>query len=623
MTSAVRRKLVVAGLAVGLVGPPAVAIGHDIVASSDGGKRAGTDERHLHQHGATAGHLPAVNSGNVSVVSKLAMRNVEPEKIADVGVSPDGNTAYLAAWGGKTCRYNGVHVVDIADPAKPREVSFIQAKEGSAPGEGIQAIDMTTRAFNGRLLVTNNEICKDKAGFGGMNLYDVSNPKAPTPLAEGIGDTTANGQGKKTANETHSVFAWDAGEKAYAVIVDNEEGADVDIFDITNPRKAVLAAEYDLDQTFPQIRQDAPENLNEVFLHDMVVKQIGGRQVMTASYWDGGYVNLDVTDPKAIKYLGDTDFTDPDREAAESGLEVAPEGNAHQSEFTADNRFIIGADEDFAPYALQAKNLDEGTPLSGALGSDTRSLAEGERITGQAKFVGRGCPSGDPAVPAGDGSQIAVVERGVCSFTEKLASVTAAGGYRAALVFNRQGTDACDDALTMTVAGSIPAFGVATRAEGFAIFGEPYDDAACRGGSATEASKIAVGATGDTLTFASQFDGWGYVRLFENENGKMTELDTYAIDEAHDPEKAEGFGDLSVHEVATSVKRPNRGYLSYYSGGLRVVDIEEGKLVEKARFIDQGGSNLWGVEVFQDGGKEFLAASDRDKGLYILQVDGG
>jgi hypothetical protein len=205
----------------------------------------------------------------------------------------------------------------------------------------------------------------------------------------------------------------------------------------------------------------------------------------------------------------------------------------------------------------------------------------------------------------------------------KVANVIEAGGYKAALVFNRQGTDACNDTLGMSVDGALPTFGVATRAEGFAIFGEPYDDAACRAGSATVASDIAVGATGDTLSFASQFDGWGYVRLFENENGKMTELDTYAIDEAHDQSKAEGFGDLSVHEVATSAKRANRAYLSYYSGGLRVVDVVRGKLVEKARFIDQGGSNLWGVQVFQDGGKEFLAASDRDKGLYILQVDGG
>jgi hypothetical protein len=51
----------------------------------------------------------------------------------------------------------------------------------------------------------------------------------------------------------------------------------------------------------------------------------------------------------------------------------------------------------------------------------------------------------------------------------------------------------------------------------------------------------------------------------------MTELDTYAIPEAHDADYATGFGDRSVHEVATSQH--------------------------------------------EQGGQEYVAASDRDHGL--------
>ena len=43
------------------------------------------------------------------------------------------------------------------------------------------------------------------------------------------------------------------------------------------------------------------------------------------------------------------------------GVGVAPEGNAHQAEFTGDNAFVIAADEDFSPYALTAENTT-GTP---------------------------------------------------------------------------------------------------------------------------------------------------------------------------------------------------------------------------------------------------------------------
>ena len=192
------------------------------------------------------------------------------------------------------------------------------------------------------------------------------------------------------------------------------------------------------------------------------------------------------------------------------------------------------------------------------------------------------------------------------------------------LVFNREGSDACNQTLGMSVAGDIPTFGVAPRAQGYAIFGKAgYNDAACLAGDGSVQSGIALGVTGDILTFGSYFDGWGYVRLFRNGTGKLAELDQYAIPEAHDPAYADGYGDLSVHEVATSPTQSSLAYYSYYSGGLRVTRIENGKLVEKGHLIDQGGSNLWGVDVFEDAGKEYVAASDRDKGLYVFRYTGG
>jgi PA domain-containing protein/LVIVD repeat-containing protein len=586
----------------------------------DGGVTVEDGARDAHQHGVTAGHLSA-GSSNVELVSKLKLKNVVPEKIADVGVFK--GYAYLAAWGVVTCKYNGVHVVDIRNPDSPKEVAFIGSKEGSYPGEGVQALHIDTPAFDGDILVTNNEKCKEPAGFGGMNIYDISKPSSPTPLAEGVGDSTVPGAGKKDAHEIHSVFAWDAGDKAYAVIVDNEEGVDVDIIDITDPRKASLIAEYDLDRLFPQILQAAPANLVEVFLHDMVVKEIGGRQVMLLSYWDAGYVAIDVTDPLNLVYIGDTDFTNPDPEAAESGFIVAPEGNGHEAEFTRDNRYVIGADEDFGPFSLSGLNLDDGTSITASQGSGTTQLSSGQVVEGFSVFVGRACP-GDPAVPAGNPnvSDIAVVERGVCTFTEKVAAVIAAGGYQAVLVFNRTGTDACDGTIGMTVAGDIHTFGVAPRGQGFAIFDTAYDNAACLAGTGPAQLPVAIGTIGDRLRFSSSFDGWGYVHLFRYGGGKMTELDTYAIPEAHDPAFATGFGDLSVHEVATSATRDDLAYFSYYAGGFRVAKIVADELVEVGHYIDVGGNNFWGVQVFQHDGQEYVAASDRDSGLYIFRYTG-
>ncbi|MDO8484058.1 MAG: hypothetical protein Q7S35_03855 [Candidatus Limnocylindrales bacterium] len=589
----------------------------------DGGVSVSEGARDAQQHGDTAGHLnPEGTSENVTLVSKLKLKNAVPEKIADVGVF--NGYAYLAAWGVVTCKYNGVHVVDVRDPAAPKEVAFIVSKEGSYPGEGVQALHIDTPAFEGDILVTNNEKCKEPAGFGGMNIYDITRPTAPTPLTEGFGDSTVPGAGKKAANEIHSVFAWDAGDKAYAVMVDNEEADDVDIVDITDPKKPVLIAEYNLATEFPQILQAAPSNLVEVFLHDMVVKEIGGKQVMLLSYWDAGYVALDVTDPLDPEYIGDTDFTDPDPEAAESGFTVPPEGNGHQSEVTGDNAYLIGADEDFGPLAVIGLNVNDTTEITSSQGSGTQLLLDGQVVQGSSVFVGRAC-IGDPAVPAGNPAttDIAVVERGVCTFTEKVANVIAAGGYDAVLIFNRTGTDGgCDGSLGMTVEGDIRTFGVAPRGQGFAIFDVAYDNAACLAGTGPSRLDVLIGTVGDTLRFTGKFDGWGYVHLFEYENNKMTELDTYAIPEAHDQAFVRGFGDLSVHEVATSAVHNDLAYLSYYSGGFRVLKIVANKLVEVGHFIDDGGNNFWGVQVFQSGGQEYVAASDRDFGLYIFRYTG-
>ncbi len=591
----------------------------------DGATSAEDGTRDLHQHGDTAGHLPATNE-NVDLVSKLRLDNVVPEKIADVGVYK--GYAYLAAWGSVTCEDNGVHVVDIRDASAPREVKFIRSKPGSYPGEGIQTVNITTPKFSGDVLVSNNEKCNQNTGYGGVNLYDVTRPTKPLTLFEGAGDRDdASGTKRKQANPIHSAFAWDAGSKAYVVIVDNVETTDVDILDITDPRMPRQIADLDLAQKFPQILQAAPDNLNEVFHHDVIVKKIDGHQVMLVSYWDGGYVALNVDDPKNPTYIGDTDFSNPDPELLQqTGKTEKPEGNAHQAEFTLDNRYVIASDEDFSPNGTELTTDDNPEAVAVSQGSNTRQLQDGDTLTGTTVYVGRAC-TGDtaiPAAPADGGSYVAVATRGMCTFTEKVANIERAGGYAGAVIVNREG--ACDG-FGMSVQGGIPVVSL-DRKNGFGLFDKEaqYDDAACRAGTDTLQGSLIpgvnIGDQGDVVNVRAFFDGWGYVHLFQNGAGKMTELDTYAIPEAMDPAKSTGSGDLSVHEVATSQQDPNLAYFSYYSGGFRVVRIADDQLQEVGRFIDEGGNNFWGVQVFQQGGKEYVAASDRDFGLYIFEYTG-
>jgi hypothetical protein len=571
-------------------------------------------ESHNHKHSGPGGHLRATTA-SVELVSTLPLRT--PRKlIADVAVH-DG-FAYLGAWG-RECANAGVHVVDLRDPTAPRRVAFVRARHGSYPGEGVQALHLDTPAFAGEVLVTNNETCDRDHRLGGLNLYEVSNPARPKVLVQGFGDRTIAGRKMDRANEIHSVFAWDAGRKAYAVLVDNREARDVDIVDISNPRRPRLVAEYSLLERFPQIAQSRPGNLVEIFHHDVVVKKLGSRQVMLVSYWDGGYVQLDVTDPLNARYLGDTDLTNPDPELLrQARLSERPEGNAHESEFTRDGKYVIAADEDFNPTGLEASTPDDGS--FGAIpGSGAGRIEPRTTVSGGTRYVGRAC-AGDPAVPPPAGATFAVVSRGTCTFTAKVQRVQEAG-YRAAIVVNGEGPQGCGG-FRMAVDAAIPAFSV-SRAVGLRLFDRPgFDLGACRSGRAELLPGVDIGNEGDVVSVRAYFDGWGYVHLYRNGRGKLVELDTYAIPEAMSPALARGRGTLSVHEVATSPTRDDLAYFSYYAGGFRVAKIVDGKLVEVGRFIDRNGNNLWGVQVFQHRGREYVAASDIDFGLYVFRYTG-
>lgn len=622
-----------------LVGLLALALGGATTAIAllpsfdDGAVDSASDTHgHVHQqHGSDSGHLAPRDTGNIELIGRMRINQDQEGRVSDVAVH--GDHAYLGAFYAPRCQKGGVYVFDISDPTRPKQINFIRTGGNSYVGEGVQVIHLDTPAFTGDVLVMNNEVCGSKnqpSTVGGVTLVDVTNPKKHVYLAEGVGDfdppSAFNGAG--VAHETHSAFTWQAGDDAYAVLVDNEEGADLDILDITDPRAPVLIAEYDLNADFPQII-DAVKGSDESFSHDMIVKEVDGRFYMLASYWDGGYVVLDVTVPTDPVLVSDSDFAAVDEELLESaGLSEEPEGNAHQAEFTTDDQYIIGADEDFNPYSVIAAASADGE-FSADAGSNTPQLAPGDTISGQAVFGGRAC-NGDAAVPtAASADQIVVIERGLCTFTEKIGNVDGKG-YAAAVIFNREGADACTATGGMSVAGSTVTFGYVGRDVGFGWFDTPYDDAACEAGDGSALAPITIGTLGETLTFESYYDGWGYVRLFSSEpdeDGKLALLDTYAIPEAHDEAFATGFGDLSVHEVAVSEQDPSLAYFAYYAGGFRVVRVVDDELVEVGAYIGPGGQNFWGVQVWTPesgpyAGEELVLASDRDHGVYVFRYTG-
>jgi len=630
-----------------------------------------------HQHGELTGHLIGPGAfGNIELLSVEEVTQT-PGLVADVAVSPNGQWAFLANWGepdcagpevgGQTSPDAGAWVIDISDLQDPKTVGFIAAHQDSRPGEGMQVVNITTRHFSGDVLVMNNEQC-GKNGKGGVSLWNVTNPHKPFKLSEHFGDRGGISPGD--ANDIHSSFAWDAGDRAYVVIVDNFETTDVDILDITNPRRPRLIRELsvDEDEEFPEIVQENPPNLDQIFLHDMVVKEIGGKFILLLSYWDGGYVQLDVTDPANPTLVGDTDYNDPDPQLLEAtGASLPPEGNGHQNEFTSDSRFFLGTDEDFSPYALTFEVTDG--PLAGQLFPAGEfgwtvpiALLPDGILNGPTVFGGYGCPDDRGTIPdattvfptvGADEERIIVFQRGpvqdpnstqaACFFSEKVESGQLAG-YDAVIIANHHVGASGGDHPDATLCGgqghdfTVTAHGVCIGHRWMHLaFGRPEDYTIPYPSGDPSDVEPDIGDLGPRVQATFEFDGWGYVHLFSNTKVevspgvfKFPELDTYAIDEGHDEAFATGFGDLTVHEVATDPQDASRAYLSYYAGGLRSLQIQCAdpadettcELVEVGGYLDPLGNNFWGVEAFVRDGQTIILGSDRDSGLWIFRRTG-
>jgi hypothetical protein len=605
------------------------------------------------QHDGDGGHLPASRK-DIDLVGRVDLTGVDGG-IADVAAH--GRYAYLAAFspecaGRPGAQGTGVHVVDLADPAQPRKVAFLPAETNSYVGEGVHVIDFEGRQY----LLHNNETCDaNNPVTSGFSLWDVTAPQQARKLGQ-FGDSTP-AMPRQVFHTTHSVqgFVWQG--KAYAVAQDNQEIKDVDIFDLTPAIRgtgpAVLVAERGLED-WPGA-QGSYANGDSVFHHDMQQKVVDGRNLLAVSYWDAGQVLLNIDDPANPVFLGDSDYQRPDPEFP--GFEV-PEGNSHQSYWDQDGDFLLSSDEDFSPTRTLcriASGASLGETGCGEFGF-TPKLEERfpGGVTGQTVWGGSGCDTDQNGNGTNDRAEvprattptdIIVFSRGVCFFSDKIRSGEEAG-YALVVVGNSH---------TGSRGGLLPD-GFLCGSQGSAILGtasaacighramhQLFDDApayAAPEGFAAGGDMPAIGTRGASLFLrGGVFDGWGYVSLHDARNPDLPVLDTYAVAESKDPSRAQGSGNLTVHEVKTDPRRgKDLAYLSYYDAGLRVLSFDRSGMTEVGHFVAEGGNDFWGVFPHcvgqcllndRDKGRgsanakrPLLLMSDRDTGLWVLRYTG-
>lgn len=619
-------------------------------------------EAHDHdaQHGPSEGHI-APSSENVDLVGVWTAPRTKnkPGRITDVWSK--GDFAYLGTFA-PPCSGLGVHVVDISDPANPQKAGFIPSRPGTRVNDvKVFHFDGLASGFTGDILLHSNENCSaHPQRVGGISLWDVTDPTDPQPLARGVGDTTTtDDEGNEVtlprARQVHNIYAWQDGSSAFAVIVDDEEILDVDILDITDPTNPVHIAETGLPD-WPAATVDG--NGGTVFNHDVWVKEIGAQTFLLSSYWDAGFVVLDVTNPATPVFVGDSDYPDPDPFTG-----ISPqEGNGHAAVWSEDSQFVLAGDEDFSPFRIDPFEITTG-PNAGEFPAGefgwTRPVADfpGDAVQGPTVYGGSACPGQDldengtddradvPDASVLDGAvgpddeRVLVTTRGTCFFSDKVRSGEEKG-YDVVIIGNHHvgaGGGAFPDAHVCGGQGS-PVLGTAAglcighRAMHL-LFNDDVEFEPETG--ATSPDMPPTGTLGERISAEAFFDGWGPFHLIDATS--LEEVDAFAPPEVHDVSFAFGFGDLTMHNVEAF--GPGKAAISWYSLGLRVLDFsactaapdgdtsnqdDPGCIQEVGHFIDEGGNNFWGVHIASDHptDPELILASDRDRGLYILKFTG-
>ncbi|MGH2819851.1 MAG: hypothetical protein ACRDJ5_04265, partial [Actinomycetota bacterium] len=573
------------------------------------GKASAPHARHA-RVGRNAGRLSG-SRRNVRLVGKLELTE-RSGGISDV--SAFGNHAYLGAFRSECPSSGGagtgVHVVDIADPTHPRKVSFIPAHPNSYVGEGVHVIQAETEHFSGEILIHNNEPCdNDEAFMGGVSLWDVTDPRDPRPLAQGVGDNTpGKSPNVRGVSSSHSAQGFTIGDGAYVVLVDNEEPANVDILDISDPRDPEQIAETGL-RDWPSA-QSHFGNGGTIYHHDMQTKRIEGHDYLLLSYWDAGWILLDVDDPSEPRFVADHDYGRRDPLIPS----VPPGGNAHEAFWSSDNRFILATGEDFSPRGMILRvgsgskrvafpaerfgwsaslpgNLG-GTPVWGGSGCDQDLDDNGRSDRSELSAAARPRPGRSDA-------SVVVFGRGDCFFSTKVETGQLAG-YDAVIIGQRHRETLegrLPDAFTCGAQGhdfevTVPALCLGHRGM-HRLFG---DAPAYEGPEAyTESGDMpSIGTRGRRFEVRSVFDGYGYIHLLDART--LDEIDAYAIPQALDPKLVDRFGSLSVHEIKTDPRLGvDLAYSSYYKGGLRVLAFGDEGLREVGHYVSRGGSNFWGT----------------------------
>ncbi len=535
----------------------------------------------------------------------------------------------------------GVWVWDVHNKNNPSFVGVIQSEPGDRTND-VRVASMNS----GDILVMSNESCG--GGDGGFEVWDVDDPENPVKLASvTISESDLNtisplffAPGALDNVGVHNLWLFTQGDKDYVAATSEGAFDNFRIYDITDPTSPSLVSGWGAEELVPGLPAGVDDYsdltlvtdpgglitgnaLNDLFsgfgasankfLHDVTISADGTRAYL--ANWDAGLVLLDISDPSDPQVVSVA--LDPVNGSLDG------EVNSHSVWPSEDGTIVVEGEEDFSPFGTEfsiTTGPDAGVYEAFELGFTTPiNTLPGQEMSGPTKYVGLACNSSD-SVPAGSGTDIALVLRGDCRFDEKASNVIAATGYAGMVVFTANPGDAPfpgggnDRAIPGVMVGN---------ATGLAIAG------------VASMADLVIGSAGESVSASTEPNAWSGLRIWDYSDPSNPILaslfDTVCSANPVDP-SCDPAGTYSVHNVQVE-SRGNKtfAYVSWYSDGMLVLDVSDPyNPVEIARFFDNsqefidsnGGQphDYWGVYKVENS--PYIFASDRNGGLAIFKEKG-
>jgi hypothetical protein len=246
-----------------------------------------------------------------------------------------------------TAPNNGVAVVDATDAAHPEMVAQLQNPEGTS-AEDVVVYTAESGPLAGRdIAVSGIQVCggsrSDMSFARGLQLWDVTDPAHPTEL--GFWDAECCTRGVHEFEVEHRA---DLGRTfAYATVPtsrypddttpsgyrDADGDGDFRLIDITDPTDPFEASDWGIQEIGGPFYGGQGCDPDANYGHGAEPSADG--KLVFLSYWDSGFVRLDLSDPANPVFTGRTVYP------------ANADGDAHSSQFDEGRNLLFGADEDF------------------------------------------------------------------------------------------------------------------------------------------------------------------------------------------------------------------------------------------------------------------------------------